>query len=166
MSFTELGSFPNSAKSPKRRRGHVSGRYCGRGMKGEKSRAGRKHVAIMEGGQMPLVRRLPKRGFSNRKFARKFEIVNLSVIEKKFAQGDSVNPETLKAKGIIKGKAPVKILAGGELSKSLTVAADAITAAAVEKIKKAMGTAQINKREKAEKIPSGDKEEQKAGAGK
>jgi large subunit ribosomal protein L15 len=140
MSFVKLPSFEGSAKKKKRRRGRVHGRYCGRGVKGEKSRKGRKHVPILEGGQMPLVRRLPKRGFSNKKFATEFEIVNLDIIEKKFSQDEEVNFKTLFEKGIVKRKLPVKILGRGEISKKLSFRVDKVSRAASEKIMKAKGS--------------------------
>ena len=140
MSFIKLPAFRGSAPAKKRRRGHIHGRYCGKGIKGEKSRKGRKHVVILEGGQMPLVRRLPKRGFSNKKFASKFEFVNLGVVDKKFSEGEEVNSRTLFEKHIIRKKLPVKILGSGSIGKSLTFRVDKMSASAAEKIKKANGT--------------------------
>ncbi|PIU18066.1 MAG: 50S ribosomal protein L15 [Elusimicrobia bacterium CG08_land_8_20_14_0_20_44_26] len=148
MSFVELKAFANSSKQKKRRRGHVHGRYCGKGLKGEKARAGRKHVAVLEGGQMPLVRRLPKRGFSNKKFENKFEVVNLTDIEKKFKSADKVTRETLMGKGLVKGKKPVKILGAGSITKEIFAEIDAISVSAAEKIKKAKGTVIIKEDKK------------------
>ncbi|MCD6413897.1 MAG: 50S ribosomal protein L15 [Elusimicrobia bacterium] len=139
MGFVELPSFSGS-RPKKRRRGHVHGRYCGKGLKGEKSRKGRKHIPILEGGQMPVVRRLPKRGFSNKKFEVRYEIVNLGAIEKKFSEWEEVNSKTLLEKGLLRKKLPVKILGSGTFSKSLVFRVDKVSATAAEKIKKASGS--------------------------
>jgi len=140
MSFVALPAFKNSTKAGKRRRGHVHGRYCGKGMKGQKSRSGRTHVAILEGGQMPLVRRLPKRGFSNRRFAKKYEEVNLDKLSGIFTENGEVTAQSLKEKKIIKGKLPVKLLGRGEISVPLTIKLSKISSGALKKIKKAGGT--------------------------
>jgi len=137
MSFVELPSFKGSRKRKKKMRGT---RYCGRGLKGEKSRAGSKLNRGFEGGQMPLIRRIPKRGFSNARFKKEFEIINLNVLEKKFPENSLVTVETLKEKGLVKGKKPVKLLGNGEIKKPLKVKLKHISKTAREKIKNCGGT--------------------------
>ncbi len=117
------------------------GKTSGRGHKGQKSRSGGGVRPGFEGGQMPLHRRLPKRGFNNVRFADKVVTVNLSKLEFRFEDGDTVNEESLRAKGLIKGSFDkIKILGVGELSKKLTIAVDAYSATAKEKIEKAGGS--------------------------
>jgi len=111
-----------------------------RGMKGQRARSGGGPRAGFEGGQMPLLRRLPKRGFSNARFRRKYEIVNIFLLEKKFNPGDEVTEEILREKKIVKNKLPVKILGAGELTKPLKVAVSYISEGARKKIISAGGT--------------------------
>ncbi len=121
--------------------GSGHGKTCGRGHKGYYSRAGASRRLGYEGGQMPLARRIAKRGFSNARFARKTLILNLETLEKAFAAGDTVTPESLAEKGLAKGAFDViKILSNGELSKNLTVQAHGFSANAEEKIVAAGGT--------------------------
>jgi len=136
MSFVELPSFKGARKRKKRMRGT---RYCGRGIKGEKSRAGSKLNRGFEGGQMPLIRRIPKRGFSNAKFRKEFEIINLDVLEKNFSENSLVTIEALKEKGLVKGKKPVKLLGDGEIKKPLKVKLAHISKSALKKIKNSGG---------------------------
>jgi large subunit ribosomal protein L15 len=135
---------PKGAKKKKRivGRGQGSGRgtTAGKGNKGQKSRSGGKTYVGFEGGQMPLYRRLAHRGFSNYLFKREFQVVNLDEIERRYERGETVSVETLRAKGIIKGKLPVKVLGNGELTKKLTVTVKAFSNSAKEKIEKAGGT--------------------------
>ena len=102
-------------------RGTGSGRgtTAGKGHKGQKARSGGKTYVGFEGGQMPLYRRLARRGFSNHPFKQEWQIVNLVDIEKKYDNGETVDITTLHKKGVLKGKAPVKILSSGVLSKNL-----------------------------------------------
>jgi len=119
--------------------GSGHGKTCGRGHKGQRSRAGFSMHPTFEGGQMPLVRRIPKRGFNNR-WAQTVVIVNLEDLEKRFDSGEEVSPETLKIKNLAKGRYDVlKILANGELTKKLKVSAHRFSRSAVEKIEKAGG---------------------------
>jgi large subunit ribosomal protein L15 len=121
--------------------GSGHGKTCGRGHKGQGSRAGYSVHPTFEGGQMPLVRRIPKRGFNNR-WAQTVAVVNLHDLEKKFDNGDEVTPETLKAKNLAKGRYDLlKVLADGELTKSLIISAHRFSRAATEKIEKAGGEA-------------------------
>ena len=123
--------------------GSGKGRTCGRGHDGQKSRSGGGVRPGFEGGQMPLYRRTARRGFSNARHKEVFQPVSLAEIAKKFADGDVVSLETLKGKGIVKGKdVQVKILSDGELDKQVTVQGLAISAAAAEKVQKAGGAVQ------------------------
>ena len=124
-------------------RGSSSGRgtTAGRGNKGQQSRSGGKVYIGFEGGQMPLFRRIAQRGFSNYPFKKEFDIVNLCDIEAKYADGETVNKETLVAKGLVKNSAVlVKVLGNGDLTKKVTVAVDTVSASAKEKIEKIGGT--------------------------
>jgi large subunit ribosomal protein L15 len=117
------------------------GRQSGRGNKGCQARAGGGTRPLHEGGQMPIFRRLPKRGFSNFEFRREYQVVNLGSLETDFENGETANIETLRQKGLVAGATPlVKILGKGTLSKKLTVEAHAFSASAKEAIEKAGGT--------------------------
>lgn len=119
--------------------GSGHGKTCGRGHKGQKSRAGASFHPTFEGGQMPLVRRIPKRGFNNR-WALKVAIVNVDDLDRLFENGDEVTPELLKAKHVAKGDHDVvKVLGDGQLTKKLKVSAHRFSKSAVEKIEKAGG---------------------------
>jgi len=121
--------------------GSGHGKTSGRGEKGQKSRSGYKSKLGFEGGQMPLHRRLPKRGFTNI-FKEEFVIMNLSDLER-FEAGTTVDSNTAREMGIIKGsKKRLKVLGNGELTKKLTVHADAFSKTAKEKIEAAGGTCQ------------------------
>jgi large subunit ribosomal protein L15 len=110
------------------------GKYSGRGAKGAKSISGYSKMRGFEGGQMPLHRRLPKRGFSNALFKKRFAIVNLSTLEK--LDGDSFSPATLLAAGVIKRLDDgLKILGNGEITRKLRVEAHLFSKSAEEKIK-------------------------------
>ncbi len=133
---------PEGAKKKKKRvgRGDSSGHggTSTRGHKGHKARSGYRLPFNFEGGQMPLFRRVPKRGFTHLK-KYKVEIVNLNQIEKKFNDGEEVSPETLKNKGLIKKGEFVKILGDGNLTKKLTFFAHSFSKKAKEKIEKVGG---------------------------
>ncbi|PKN00369.1 MAG: 50S ribosomal protein L15 [Elusimicrobia bacterium HGW-Elusimicrobia-2] len=156
MAFVSLPAYSGATKVKKRRRGHVHGRYNGRGLKGEKSRGGRTHLPLLEGGQMPLVRRLPKRGFTNRRFAEKCDILNLSVLDSKFDAGAEISVEALVKKGIVKGKNKVKLLGNGKLTKNFKVLLENISEGAAKKITEAGGSVANQKKaaqKKSEKAP-------------
>lgn len=124
--------------------GSGHGKTAGRGHKGYGSRAGASRRRGFEGGQMPLFRRMAKRGFNNRAFADVIEIVNVATLEKIFETGDTVNLESLREKGLAKGRFDqLKILGQGELTKSLTVSAQRFSKSAIEKIEAAGGTADV-----------------------
>lgn len=143
MNLHNLKPNPGSKHRTKRLgKGESSGlgKTSGKGHKGQKARSGSGVRVGFEGGQMPLHRRLPKRGFNNIRFADKVVIVNTAHLEKFFAEGDTVNEESLRAKGLIRGQFDqVKVLGNGQLNKKLTVSVDAISASAKEKIEKAGG---------------------------
>ena len=145
MNLHELSPAPGSVKSAFRKgRGHGSGngKTAGRGHKGQWARSGGGVRVGFEGGQMPLVRRLPKRGFNNI-FAKRLEIVNLSALDK-FDDGAVVDAQALLAKGILsKCEYGVKVLGNGQLTKKLTVQASAFSASAKEKIEAAGGKAEV-----------------------
>ena len=127
-----------------RGRGSGCGKTCGRGHKGAGSRAGNARRGFAEGGQMPTFRRIPKRGFSNAKFAKHFSIVNLAGLEEKYESGAHVTPQSMLEVGLIRHlRHPVKVLGNGELSKKLTVDAAKFSASAAEKIKAAGGEARV-----------------------
>ncbi|MCI9557550.1 50S ribosomal protein L15 [Oscillospiraceae bacterium 50-16] len=145
MNLHELSPAPGSnTKAYRKGRGAGSGngKTAGRGHKGQWARSGGGVRVGFEGGQMPLARRLPKRGFHNI-FAKPLEAVNLSSLEK-FEDGAVVNAQALLEKGILsKCRYGVKILGGGSLSKKLTVQASAFSASAKEKIEAAGGKAEV-----------------------
>ena len=116
------------------------GKTCGKGHKGQKSRSGASIRPGFEGGQMPIARRLPKKGFTNGRFKKFYAIVNVSDLEERFDAGVEVNEEALRAAGLVKGSWDgIKVLGDGELSKKLKVQVDKISATAREKIEKAGG---------------------------
>ena len=145
MQIHELSPMPGSTHVDKRKgRGHATGngKTAGRGHKGQKARSGGGVRIGFEGGQMPLARRVPKRGFNNI-FAKPLDALNVSVLEQ-FEDGDVVDVATLLAKGVLsRCKYGVKFLGEGELTKKLTVKAAAFSATAKEKIEAAGGKAEV-----------------------
>lgn len=145
MKLHELKPNPGSSKNRKRLgRGTATGqgKTAGRGMNGQKSRSGGGVRPGFEGGQMPLYRRLPKRGFTNI-FGTQFAEINVEVLNK-FEDGAEITPEILKSEGIIKKQLDgVKVLGNGELAKKLTVKAHKFSKSAVEKIEAAGGKAEV-----------------------
>ena len=133
-----------SAKRLGRGIGSGLGKTSGKGHKGQNARSGGGVRAGFEGGQMPLVRRIPKRGFNNR-FRKVYSIVNISALEAKFENGAVVDAEALIVSGILSKieDAGVKVLGGGELTKALTVKADKFSASAKEAIEKAGGSVEV-----------------------
>jgi len=137
---------PRGMKHPKKRigrgQGSGNGKTAGRGHKGAKSRSGYKFKRGFEGGQMPLHRRVPKRGFHN-PFRIEYEVVNLDTLVLKFDTGAVITPELLREHGVVsRGTNKVKILARGEVDKALTVRAHKFSGKAAEKIAAAGGTAE------------------------
>jgi large subunit ribosomal protein L15 len=138
------------AKRKKRKRigrgiGSGNGKTAGKGHKGHKSRQGAKMNPLFEGGQMPLARRIPKRGFVNGAFKKNFAILNLDSLEVAFEPGSVVDEATLRARGLVKGRHDdgVKILGDGELTKPLIVHAQKFSESAFAKITAAGGQAVV-----------------------
>jgi large subunit ribosomal protein L15 len=117
------------------------GKTAGRGEKGAKSRSGFKQKRGFEGGQMPLHRRVPKRGFHN-PFRTEYAVVNLDQLNARFEAGAEVTVEALRERGLVAAAMPVKVLGRGELDKALTVRVHKVSASAAEKIARAGGTTQ------------------------
>ncbi len=146
MNLTNLNPNPGARKAPKRvgrGTGSGHGKTSTRGHKGQNARSGGGTRPGFEGGQMPYIRRIPKRGFKN--ISRKeYAIVNLYVLEERFNTGDIVDIKALEAKGILKDiKDGVKILGEGDLTKELTVRAHKFSKTAEEKIKAAGGKVEV-----------------------
>lgn len=145
MKLFELGPTPGSTKTAKRKgrgAGTGNGKTAGRGHKGQKARSGGGVRPGFEGGQMPLYRRLPKRGFTNI-FAKEYVSINVSELNK-FDDNTVVTAEVLKEAGVIsKVKDGVVVLGRGEITKKLTVQAARFTASAAEKIAAAGGKAEV-----------------------
>ena len=138
---------PKGAKHPKKRvgRGPGSGhgKTASRGSKGAKSRSGFRFKRGFEGGQMPLHRRVPKRGFTN-PFRIEYAVVNLDQLSEVFESGSSVTPELLRERGLVRdATAPVKVLGRGDISKPLTVKAQKFSESASQKIAAAGGVAEV-----------------------
>ena len=146
MKLHELSPSQGSKKAVKRiGRGPASGqgKTAGKGHKGQKARAGRGMRPGFEGGQMPLQRRLPKRGFNNI-FATEYAIVNLHDLDERFESGATVDAESLKACGLVKKTLDgIKVLGRGEITKALTVKVDAVSESAKAKIEAAGGTVEV-----------------------
>lgn len=146
MELHDLKPAPGATRT--RRRvgrgpGSGAGKTAGKGHKGQKSRSGYSRRFGFEGGQMPLVRRLPKRGFTNN-FRIEFQIVNLRDLERVFGDGDVVSPESLVDKGLArKGALPVKILGAGALTKKLSVKAHKFSTSAQSSIEKVGGSCEV-----------------------
>lgn len=144
MNLSQLHPPPGQKHKPKRvGRGPGSGlgKTAGRGEKGQKSRSGYSRKRGFEGGQMPLVRRVPKRGFHN-PFRKEYAIVNLDRLDK--LEGDEFSPETLQKQGVVKNlHAGLKILGNGEISRAVTVTAHRFTKSAREKIEAAGGKVEV-----------------------
>jgi large subunit ribosomal protein L15 len=146
MSLSNLRP-PRGAKHPRKRvgRGPGSGhgKTASRGSKGAKSRSGFRFKRGFEGGQMPLHRRVPKRGFHN-PFRVEYAVVNLDTLTTVFEAGSEVTPELLRERGLIRdAHAPVKVLGRGDIGKNLTIRAHKFSGSAAEKIAAAGGTAEV-----------------------
>ena len=147
MNLHDLSPVPGSRRKPKRRGmgvGTGNGKTAGKGHKGQKARAGRSVSLHFEGGQMPLSRRIPKRGFSNFRHALNYQTVNVKELEAIFETGSTITVMELRARRLLASDTkPLKILGDGELTKSLTVKANAFSASAKEKIESAGGKAEV-----------------------
>jgi large subunit ribosomal protein L15 len=132
------------------------GKTSGKGHKGQKARSGGSIRLGFEGGQMPLIRRLPKRGFNNAAFHKTYAIVNLDALNS-FKAGTAVNEQLLRESNLIRGKVfGLKILGDGELKHALTIEADKFSGSAREKIEKAGGTATLREARRPESTTSAE----------
>jgi large subunit ribosomal protein L15 len=141
MQQNSIKPSPRSTANAKRRgRGQSGGNYSGRGMKGQGSRSGSGVRGAFEGGQTPLVRRMPKlKGFKNSE-RKSFLPLNLNAISEKYADGETVDAKTLKEKGLITKSGKIKLLGTGELKVKVTIVVDNASASAVKKAEKAGAT--------------------------
>ena len=154
MKLSELKAPESLSKDRKRLgRGQASGtgKTAGRGHKGYHSRTGSKRRTWFEGGQMPLQRRVPKRGFTNARFKNEYQNISLSAISK--LDDEKVDIATMLEKGVIKSAAkPVKVLANGDIERAVEVYANAFSVTAAEKIEKAGGKAYIVQKDEGTRI--------------
>lgn len=145
MKLHELTPAPGSARKPYRKgrgAGSGNGKTAGRGHKGQNARSGGGVRPGFEGGQLPIYRRLPKRGFTNH-FAKEYSVVNIEALNR-FENGSVVDVETLTQAGLINAvKDGIKILGSGDITKKLTVKANIFSARAKEKIEAAGGKAEV-----------------------
>jgi len=148
----QLNNLCSLVKKRKRvGRGGSRGGTSGKGHKGQKARSGGYVRPGFEGGQMPLFRRLPRRGFNNALFKQRYHIVTLGELEQHFTVGEQVDPQSLVAKGVVKLKLShnqhykIKILADGQLTKKLVISAHAFSASAAELIQKSGGETRLIK---------------------
>ena len=145
MDLSNLKPAERSKKNKKRvGRGHGTGQgtQAGRGHKGAQSRSGYKRKRGFEGGQMPLHRRVPKRGFHNA-FRIEYAVVNLDTLATRFDAGTVITPELLREEGLIKSRQRIKVLARGDIAKKLTVKAHKFSGKAAEKIAAAGGATEL-----------------------
>jgi large subunit ribosomal protein L15 len=146
MKLHELSPAPGSTKAPKRiGRGHGSGngKTAGKGHKGQNARSGGGVRPGFEGGQMPLSRRLPKRGFINN-FATKYAVVNVADLNAKFEDGAVIDTQAILDAGLVKEVYDgIKVLGNGEVTKNLTIKAAAFSKSAIDKIEKAGGKTEV-----------------------
>jgi large subunit ribosomal protein L15 len=148
-----LGNLKNTTRPAKcmkrvgRGLGSGLGKTCGRGEKGAGSRSGYKRRHTYEGGQFRMFMKMPIRGFNNARFRLSYEVINLGQIQEIYSDGDVVNIESLMDRGVIKGRnLLLKILGDGELSKKVTIEADAISKSVKEKLQAANITFRLSKR--------------------
>ncbi len=144
MELYELPKIVRKRKRVGRGDGSGWGTTAGRGSKGQKARSGGAKAQYFEGGQMPLIRRLPKRGFKN-PFRVEYAVINVGHLNEICSDGDRVDVEYMLSRKLIKSNKPIKVLGEGELNKKLTVVAHAFSKSAVEKIEKAGGSVEVLK---------------------
>ena len=146
MKLHELVSNPGARHSKKRLGqgpGSGLGKTSGKGQKGQKARSGGGKGAVFEGGQLPLYRRLPKRGFTNAKFKVEYAVINLDDLNR-FEDGTVVTPALLKESGLVKKAYDgIKVLGEGTLEKKITIQANKFSASAIEKIEKSGSKAEV-----------------------
>ena len=148
VTLSALRPAPGARTRPRRLgmgEGSGTGQTATRGQKGQRSRSGDGKMSGFEGGQTPLLRRIPKRGFTNGPFRRVFQVVSLSDIERTFKNQREVSLEALRIQGLVKGRLPVKVLGDGALSSAYKISAHAFSGSAREKILKAGGEALLVK---------------------
>jgi large subunit ribosomal protein L15 len=147
VKLNELKPAPGSKKTRKRvGRGESSGlgKTCGKGSNGQKSRSGASIPAGFEGGQMPLIKRVPKRGFSNYPFKKEYALINVMDLEELFDDGTEITAELLIASGVIKKVLDgVKVLGDGDVTKKFTVRVQKISESAKNKIEAAGGKVEV-----------------------
>lgn len=149
-----LNTLKNTVKRKPRKRvgrgiGSKTGKTCGRGEKGAGSRSGYKRRYGKEGGNMPLFMKLPIRGFSQARFRKEFDVVNLDQLEAMFDEGDQVDQTSLREKGFISGSTyGIKILGNGELKKKLKIQVNAVSSGAREKLAQAKIAYEIQEKRK------------------
>ena len=148
MKLHELSPAAGSTKENFRKgrgAGSGNGKTAGKGHKGQNARSGGGVRPGFEGGQLPLYRKLPKRGFNNSRFAKVYTVINLDIIEKLFNDGDVVDAAALLNKGVVSSVAAdgVKVLGNGDLTKNITVKAAVFSATAKEKIEAVGGKTEV-----------------------
>ena len=149
MNLHDLGSVRGAKRAPKRLGqgiGSGTGKTSGKGHKGHKSRSGGGVRPGFEGGQMPLARRIPKRGFNNARFAKEYQVVNLGSLAKKFDGGEVSVKELYEARLVRSASLPVKLLGGlgdGEITRRFTVKVNAVSKSARQKIEAAGGKVEV-----------------------
>ncbi|MBI4370686.1 MAG: 50S ribosomal protein L15 [Elusimicrobia bacterium] len=146
MTLSNLKPAPGSRRRPVRLgmgEGSGTGQTATRGQKGQRSRSGDGKLVGFEGGQTPLLRRIPKRGFTNGPFKVVYQVVDLASIDRVFKNKNEVSLEDLRIHRLVKGRRLVKVLGDGELQRALRISAHAFSRGAKEKIEKAGGRAEI-----------------------
>ncbi len=147
MGIHELRPAPGSKRKPKRLgqgTGSGTGKTAGKGHKGQKARSGGGVRPGFEGGQMPLSRRIPKRGFSNARFKKSFQVINIERLNDLFEAGSEVGIREMLASGLIRNlKLPVKVLGNGDMTVALKVSANAFSGQAIAKIEAAGGKTEV-----------------------
>ena len=146
MNLHDLRSVKGAKREPKRLGqgiGSGTGKTAGKGHKGHKARSGGGVRPGFEGGQMPLVRRVPKRGFNNARFTKEYQVVNLELLAKKFEGGEISAFELYEARLIRSASMPVKLLGTGEVTKRFTVKVNAVSRSARQKIEAAGGKVEV-----------------------
>ena len=146
IDLSQLQGAPGSRHRPRRLglgEGSGHGQTSTRGQKGQRSRSGDGKMSGFEGGQTPLLRRIPKHGFTNGAFRKVYQVVSLGDIERVFNNQAEVTIEALKIHGLISGRRPVKVLGDGDVTRAYKVAAHAFSGSAREKIQKAGGSVEI-----------------------
>lgn len=151
--MSSLHTLENTTRPFKKRKrvgrglGSGTGKTCGRGEKGAGSRSGYKRRHTYEGGQFRLFMKLPQRGFNNARFRTEYEVINLGQIDALFNNGDTVNLETLRARGVVSGNRDgIKLLGDGDLTKKLTIEVDVASQSAQEKLTKSHSTLKLLKK--------------------